>query len=361
MDRNDLRRLEAVETYPSLTITLPTHRTHPDNRQDPIRLRNLVNQAGERLVAEAGRRAAQPVLARLDDLVAGVDLRHALDGLALFANQDYAESFMVPHLLEERIVIDATFYVRDLVRAANRAVRYRVLVLSEKPTRLFVAERDDLTEITAGKFPMTHERPGGDQRMPGGQGINKSALRDEYFNQFLREVDAEYRRLAAADPLPVVLVGTGNNLAAYQAVMVNPEQVLTTVTGSHDVTTASELSKLVWPAAKEAFTALRAARLEALAEAMAGGRVVSGIQEVWTTASEGRGDTLYVEDGYVYPAALSADGAWVTPAGDTRGPDTMDDAVDEIITAVLDKGGSVVFADPGVLEQAGRIVLTLRY
>jgi hypothetical protein len=361
MNRSDLRRLEAIESYPCVTITMPTHRTHPDNRQDPIRLRNLVQQANDSLVAEVGKRDSGPLLARLDTLVAGVDLRHALDGLALFVNQDYSAAFMIPHTLDERVVIDATFYIRDLVRATNRALRYRVLAIGEKPTRLFEAARDDLNEITAGKFPMVHDRPGGDQRMPGGQGINTSALRDEYLNQFFRGVDAEYRRLTEAEPLPLVLVGIGNHLAAYQAVMADRGHVLTTVSGSHDVTSAHELSRLVWPAAEAAFAEVRQARLSELVEALNGDRVVSGVQGVWTAAVQGRGDTLFVEDGFFYPAALSEDGAWVTPTDDTSGPDTMDDAVDEIITAVLDRGGRVVFVEPDALAQAGRIALSLRY
>jgi hypothetical protein len=340
---------------------MPTHRTHPDNLQDPIRLRNLVKQAQEALVAEVDKRPAEPVLAQLDAIVATLDLDHLLDGLALFANSEFSEAVTVPHTIEERVVIDSTFYIRDLVRATNRAQRYWVLALTEKPVRLFEAVRDDMTEITAGKFPMVHERPGGDQRMPGGKGINKSALRDEYLRQFFRDVDAEYRRITANDPLPLILVGIGNYLAMYQDVMQNPSHVLATVTGSHDVTTAHELSRIVWPEAKAAFAERRQARLGELDAALAGGRLASGVQEAWSAATQGRGATLFVEDGFRYPAQLGEDGMWLIPTEDVTGTDTMDDAVDEIITAVLDKGGEVIFVEDGVLEQAEHIALVTRY
>ena len=48
MNRHDIRLLQAVRLYPSVTITLPTHRTSPDNKQDPIRVRNLVTEATNR-------------------------------------------------------------------------------------------------------------------------------------------------------------------------------------------------------------------------------------------------------------------------------------------------------------------------
>ena len=52
MNRHDVLALQQISGYPALTITLPTHRTSPDNQQDPIRLRNLVTQATDRLLAE---------------------------------------------------------------------------------------------------------------------------------------------------------------------------------------------------------------------------------------------------------------------------------------------------------------------
>jgi hypothetical protein len=49
MNRQDIQAVQSISSYPSLTITLPTHRTTPDNQQDPIRVRNLVAQAKEQL------------------------------------------------------------------------------------------------------------------------------------------------------------------------------------------------------------------------------------------------------------------------------------------------------------------------
>ena len=65
MNREDIQRLQAVRSYPAVSILMPTHLAAPENRQDPIRLRNLVGEATDRLLAELSRRDAQPVLDRL--------------------------------------------------------------------------------------------------------------------------------------------------------------------------------------------------------------------------------------------------------------------------------------------------------
>ena len=41
MNRQDIQAVQAISSYPSLTITLPTHRTAPDNQQDPVSYTHL--------------------------------------------------------------------------------------------------------------------------------------------------------------------------------------------------------------------------------------------------------------------------------------------------------------------------------
>ena len=54
MDRLVLDRLMQVRDYPAVSVLCPTHRTYPDNRRDPIQLKELVREARTRLLAEFG-------------------------------------------------------------------------------------------------------------------------------------------------------------------------------------------------------------------------------------------------------------------------------------------------------------------
>ena len=135
-------------------------------------------------------------------LVDRVDWKHTLEGLALFASRDVATAVHASVPREARVVIDATFATRDLVFSLNRSPRYRVLVLTEKPTRLFDATTNVLTEYTDKPFPMVHKGPGGASRAPGGQGINRSAVRDESHRQFFRKVDEALAAIQKEDHVP---------------------------------------------------------------------------------------------------------------------------------------------------------------
>ncbi len=361
MNRHDIHLLQQVRGYPALTITLPTHRTSPDNRQDPIRVRNLMTQATNRLLNDFKRREVEPLLARLERLVSEIDFRYTLDGLALFVTQDFARAFQVPFRLKERIVVDETFATRDLVFTLNRSPRYWTLALSEKPTRLFEGNRDALVEITEGGFPMTHEGPGGATPLPGGQGVQKSAYRDERHRQFFRQVDAALKPVMVEDPLPLAVVGVDRFLAFFNEVTAHRDAVLTTMTGSHDKTAPHELAKLVWPLVEANLANRRQGVMDELGRAISERKVASTVGEVWRFAHEGRGALLLVEEDFHYPATVDASGMHLSPADDTMAPGVMDDAVDEIIEAVLSRQGRVVFVDNRQLAEHQRIALILRY
>jgi len=293
--------------------------------------------------------------------VGEIDYRHALDGLAIFVNQDFARKFYLPFPISERVIIDETFVTRDLVMAMNRAPRYWVLALSDKPTRLFEGVRDALVEITDFGFPMTHEGPGGETALPSGVGINKSAYRDEYRRKFFRQVDAAFAKVAQDDPLPTLLTGADRQLSFFNEVTSHGSLVAGSLLGSYDETSAHDLGKLLWPLVLEAMDARRQELLQELDAAVGAQRSASTLGEAWMQAQMGRVATLLVEEDYHQPARRSESGMLLTVVDEAGGPDVLEDAVDDLVELVLLKGGQVFFLDAGALAIHGRVVAILRY
>lgn len=363
MNQLDVKILQTIRANPALSILLPTHRTSPENRQDPIRLKNLVNDASERLKAEYPMQELRPLFAQLDTVLESIDLNYALDGLAIFVNRDFGRKFDLPFSVKPRVVVDETFATRDLVYAMHRSPRYWVLALSEQDTRLLEGTRDALIEIEAQGFPMRYSNPDSDTRSPSmpAPAINLSALRDERHRQFFRQVDQAFGAVARQDDLPLVLVGVERYLAFFREVSQHSSKILTTLTGNHDKTTPHDLGKLLWEPVQAALKEERRANLDALEAAVGARKFVSGVGEVWRYAHDGRGEHLLVEEHFYFPATVDESGRQIQPAEDASAPGVMDDAVDEIIEVVLKQGGKVSFVEDGTLDQHQRISLILRY
>ena len=283
-----------------------------------------------------------------------------LDGLCLFAARDKAAAFKLPFRVKPRVIIDETFATRDLVFTMNRAPGYLVLVLSEKPTRLYKAWTNVLDEHTAKPFPMIHKGPGGASRLPGGQGINPSAMRDQAHRDFFRTVDRAVAAWQSISRRPIILVGTERYLALYQEVTTDPEAVVGMLAGNHDMTSPSELGKLVWPVFQSGATITRTKALTQLDQAVGARQSVSGIEQVWLAAYKKQVSTLLVEVDFEYPADVSPEGDRLLSYSG-KGALSLDDAVDEVIERVLSDGGEVFFYPVGTLDLHGRIAAVKRF
>ncbi len=360
MYRSELKRLQSQQDYPSLSLLAPTHRIAPAIEKDRIVVKNLAAEGLKRLESEFKKREIAGLVKNLNEMIKGIDWENSLDGIALFANRDTAKAVQLPFRPKARVVIDSTFATRDLVYSLNRSPRYRVLVLTEKRTRLFDATTNVLTENTTKPFPMTHKGPGGATRLPGGEGINRSGVRDESHRQFFRKVDEALAAIQKNDHLPVVVVAIDRYHAFFHEMTKDPDAIVGAVSGSYDNPNTGDLGKLVWPVFKAGSTLLRTRALARLNEAVGVNRHASGIDQVWRAAYEKQVQTLFVETDFEYPADLAPSGDQLLPYT-KRGPAALDDAVDEVIEHVIASGGDVFFYDPGTLDIHQKIAAVLRY
>ena len=157
------------------------------------------------------------------------------------------------------------------------------------------------------------------------------------------------------------MVGVDRYLAFFKEVSDHKDAISATLEGSHDSTPAHELGELVWPVVKKALAEERQKYLEDLDQAVGERKFASTISDVWQMAQAGRGRLLLVEEDFHYPAKVDESGLHISPADELEDPDVLDDAVDEVVTVVLEKGGEVVFLENGQLDAHSRIALILRY
>jgi Bacterial archaeo-eukaryotic release factor family 3 len=270
------------------------------------------------------KREVAPVIRRLEEAVETLDLNQPLDAVALLATRDSTQFFKLPFTVFEQVVVDETFATRDLVRGLARAHRYRVLVLAEKPARLFEATGDDLVEVRAGGFPLMVEGGRGEPLQSGGYAVHTSPS-DEQQRAFFRRVDRALGAAGADDPLPVVVVGVERDLAYFEEVTDHRQLLAARVEGGHERTPPAELAAVIEPAVRSYFDERRSAALARLVEAIGTHRSALGIDEVWRAAHEGRGDTLLVEEDYFAGPSKVVDGR--LRLAPTDAPDVLDDPV----------------------------------
>ena len=334
--------LQALRSYPSVSILLSTR---PGPRPDPVdatRFDGLVDEARTRLRAEGlpGTDAVAEVLAGFRGRLTGPVDR----AVALFVSDTTTVRMDLPLPVVDRTVVDPTFATRDLVRALHRTPRHVVLLLAADEARLLDSTGGVLT-AAPGRFPLTDP-----DHQPG-----EPARR-----RFLLDVDqalGAYRRL---HPSPLIIAAAQPTLGTFRGLSRNLDRLAGTLPGNHLSTPPAQLDARLQPLLEQYLLSRQGEALTQLADRRRRGRAVYGIQEAWTAARWDRPEMLAVEQGYFHPARLEQDGEVLVPADDPHAPDVCDDVVDELIEAVLSRGGWVALLNDGALGRDGRVALTLR-
>ncbi len=361
MNKQILKDLKNKETFPCVSILMPTHRSFPENQQDKIRLKNLVNTAQHRLKEASGKSDISGILQKLNELTETIDYNNLLDGLAVFISRDHDLKFNFGFPVEERVIIDKTFATRDLVFGLNRSQPYFALIIDEKNTRFYSGVRENLFEINHPELPLknfVHDIKSGE--IADTSFNDRIHENEERLKNYLREVDLLLIEISGSENIPYIIAGTQKQIALFKEISKSKSAVLGELTGNYGNSSRDELAKLIWPIAKNGFAGIRADILKEVEKAAGAKKLAAGIDEVWKLAKEGRGLTLLTEINFSMIGTITDEG--FVPGGQAAAGDVhTDDAVDEIIENVVSKGGQVVFFENGKLDHYGKIAMILRY
>lgn len=363
---SELQQLKQRDVNPAISILMPTHRTFPDNKQDPILLKNLIKDVEQRLPEQMDKNEANAIIEALNNEADTLDHNYNLDSLALFAGSDGVHTVRFPFSVKERAVIDHNFATRDLVRAISDKVQYLVLVLAKSEARLIegfdnrpVREFDgDVEHKRNHQFPLRN-----DQAFDGGSRTDTPSD-DAYLREFFNRVDKSLQEIqgqTGRERLKVILLGDSQNIGLFKQVADRPADILAEVVSAGDLHADPAT---VIEHVQEAVQALRMARQEEalgyIGQARSANQLYTDFSKIYRLASEGNAARLFVQRGYIQPGVVDAEN-FTIELRDGSGEGVMDDVVDEIIETVLGTGGEVIFMDAESLGDDGKLLLQSRY
>ncbi|MBV6700512.1 chemotaxis protein [Kitasatospora aureofaciens] len=356
-----LAELRRPRRYPAVSVLLPTHRSEPDNTQDPVRLRNLVAEAKNRLHAdEAVSRADRlAVVEQLDRALTEVDLVHAEDGLVIFAAPGEHQVWSLPRPVPARVVVADTFLTRNLVSAYTAGAPYWVLTVAADRVALFSGTGTRLVEHTAGGFPLDQVGPDWDVERQERIGNVPSTFTDEETRRFLRSADTALATVLETDTRPLYVLGEAAAISLLDDVGTAAKRAADRVArGGLGHASAAAVAEAVRATVAEQDRRSVTELQERLDQAQGVKGLAAGIDEVWQTVAEGRAAVVAVEEDYWQPVRVTDNHLVPAEPGE---PDVREDMVDEIVERALDTGARVQFVPSGALADRAHIAAVLRY
>ena len=352
-----IKKVKNIHAEACVSIIMNTHRTHPDNEQDPILLGNLVKEAKERLHNDYEKRFVWPIEEKLDQLVAEIDHNYNLDSLVIFVNEEFAEYTRLSTSVTDRVVIDNTFATRDIIRSSHEEGAYYILQLSNEQARLIEAYTDRVQQEFEGEFPLKNNL-----RAKNAEEATHSRGSDNITSEFFNQVDKAYQEAIKGNPLPLIVVTESRNFDDYVRVADHKELLIGHINRLPDGESAAKIVATAWPEVQERIQEKNAARIEELKIAESQNLFLTGYKEIWTAINEGRGKTLFVKKGHYQPAIIEEDNTLTLVEEDqTTTKGVVDDIIDEMIELNMSMGGDVVFVKNDDLEDYQNISLVTRY
>lgn len=374
----ELKTLAGQNQRPSLSFFMPTHRAGRDTQQDPIRFRNLLREAENRLLESGMRRPDMlalllPAHMLLDD---SPFWQHQQDGLAVYLSADDFHVYRLPISVEEQLIIDNTYYFKPILPLFTNNGHYYILALSQNEVRLFEGTRHSVGQIDLPQgVPASLEEalPAEDNEqhvtvrsgaMQGsmfhGQGQGDEVVKERigrYFNRVDAGLKPWYKQVNA----PVVLAGVEYLLPIYRRESEYANILPTGITGNPETLRPEELHAQAWPIVEPYFQQELDAVIGEYRQFAGTGTATHQLSEAIPAAYFGRvGKMIVAVDSQVW-GEFDPESGFVVEHSDAQKLETDIALLDAAAMHTLFNGGSVYALTQAEMPVDSPVVAVLRY
>lgn len=361
---------------PCVSIYQPTLRAFPGAAENPIRFKNLLKRAEERLLTKYDRPAVKNLLERMQSLLEDDSFwQKQLDSLAVFAASDLFEVVQLQRPVPEMLVVAGSFHTKPLIRILQTSGRYHVLCLTRQDVRLLEGSRDSLDEVELINTPRTREEARGWQlnhpKAQTGSG-GMAALQDETTGESAEQdfLIREQRWFRIVDEcitrnhshptgLPLILCADEALQHPFRVASKNPQLMEEGITLFPNAVGLDRLRHECWRIIEPYYHAQTQRMIDKYQAAKARQNGSEDLRQVAEAATFGRVAALLV-DGDKHIGGTLDPTTGKVEMRDLRNPDT-DDLLDDTAERVLKTGGQVVVLPSQIMPSDTGVAAVYRY
>lgn len=311
--RESILNLAKQEHDVCISIYLPTHKMGEEVQQDPIRLKNLLNEANNQLKDEISEQVIEELLDEPRKLLdKPLFWQHNDQGLALFISEDYFEYFRISQRFKERVMVDDHFLITPLIPMISLEGTFCILALSQKNIRLLKCTRAKVEEIELKDSPSSleeflkydvneshlqhHSGQGEGLAIFHGQGASKDTSTEEVIN-YLKTVENEVTSTLRKRNDPLILAGVNEATAEYRKVNHYSRLMDQSISGNPDPKSNKEIKDEGWKVIQSYFLKDMYSDIERFGNLSGSEKQSDNLTQIVEAAYYGKVDSLFVTIG----------------------------------------------------------------
>ncbi|MBS1510293.1 MAG: hypothetical protein JST86_05590 [Bacteroidetes bacterium] len=298
------------------------------------------------------------MLQKLKSIMNNLHFNTLKKSIAIYVSPVFEKVLYLDIPVEEKIIIDESFEIRDLVYSKKQQHKYLLLLLSSNESKIFLGDNDNLVRIVSNRSENTN---GNDTPEKVANFTDNTSYKEMQMEKFLHHVDHVLDAILNAYHLPLFVVGAKRIAGHFNSITKHSDAVVEYIHGNYEAATLPELADVLQPYIFNWKQVKQTDLLHQLDKAASAGKMVTGIQDVWREATAHKGKLLLVEKDFMYAAEHGATEDIIEAATSLNSFSYIKDAVDDIIEKVLQDGGDVEFTDKDALKLYDHIALIEYY
>src|SRR5690625_3928380 len=368
---------------PCLSLYQATHRSHPDNAQNPIRFKNLVKELERSLSNNLHKNEYETFLEPFHRLANDEHFwQHTLDGLAILAKKDQFQVFKLQRTTPDFAVVSDSFHIKPLLRQTQTMDRFQILCVTRQAVQTFEGNRDVIDHIVMGDdFPSTMEQALGEEREAGtlsmasyrlgaaartsaamfhGHGGRAEAVEVDT-ERFFRDVDRAINdRITKPSSLPLVLLTLPEYQGTFRKLSHNSHLLKEGISIDPTALSVDDLRKRVWEVVQPVAQERVANAIAQFKKSHGTGLASDNIQSVVRAILDGRVDTLLISAEQRIPGRVNREEKKVEILEDFNAPD-VEDVLDDLAEMTIRRSGKLMVLPEDVMPTDTGIAAIYRY
>ena len=334
-----------IHDVPAVSIIMPFEAVMSTKSKLELRLKKAAKIVELEIMKQFTIEQALPVIVKLQLLLREINYNTQKKGLAIFVSPLVERVFYLDFDVEEKVVVDELFEIRDLILNKKESIQYLLLLLSEERSKMYLGSGSELQLIKSNKSgDISTCKINIEERVPdiSDPWNRKQVLLDK----FLYNMDQGLSLILKAYNLPVIIMAPAEVLNHFNKISKNSEALVSFIHGNYTESTEKEIQITLQACLQDWKNLKQQKCMQEVAKAMNDYKLSFGIQNVWLTANHKNCRLLVVEKDFVYPAYFSKNNdEYNQYKAGTGTPFYIKDLVDEVIEKVVKNGGDVEFVD----------------
>jgi hypothetical protein len=340
---------------PAVTIVMPFEPKMQSKEIITKALRKVLDKVEEELLENYCDDMGMLVLQKLKTVVNHLNFSTFKKSVAIYISPFFEKLLYLDFEVEERLSIEPSFKIRDLVNNRKSQHQYLVLFVSGKQSHIYQGNAGGLKRIvsnTPESFYPTLK-----------QFINQEAMEADLVQMkhrrseaFLKRIDNALHTLLNTNECPLYVVGPENIVSHFKKITKHAGLVIDYLTVPNEEASLKYIRSIIEPEITDWKKVYQTFLVNRVKRAQHNKRLAMGPVLVWKQTLNRKGKLLVIEENFT--AKTDGEDAAISLAiGHYSKYSYIQDLVDEIIERVLENGGEVEFVPEGSLREYHQIAL----